>query len=105
MSEVNIKSMDAKNLKVGFNTLISLVFTIVSIAGLWFTVKGDVSIHEIHIVNLEAKVAKLEAEAIKHRDASEVKHRKHDIDLAKIIAQMHTDKVEIITAIHEHRHR
>jgi len=86
--------MDAKNLKVGFNTLISLMFGLVSALGVWFTLRGDVNIMSIHIANLDAKIIKLEE--------GQKEHSKNFVELKEL---MHKDKLEILKAIHEHHRK
>lgn len=86
--------MDAKNLKVGFSTLLSLMFGVVSALTVWFTLKGDVDIIKIHDIYQDAEIVKMQ-EKDKATD-------KNFIDLKQ---SMHEDKLEILKAIHEHQHK
>lgn len=90
--------MDAKNLKVGINTLISAMITIVGLAGVWFTLTG-----EVNILRLDQKHIK---EDVSHLKTEQKEGEKNFVDFkVEIKDQMHKDKLEILKAIHEHEHK
>ena len=90
--------MDAKNLKIGVSTLISAMVTIVGLAGVWFTLTGEVNILRLDQDHIKDDVTILK----KDQKADKKESNKNYVDLKD---QMHEDKVEIIKAIHDHEHK
>ena len=86
--------MDAKNLKVGFNTFISITMGVVSAMTVWFTLQGEVSL-------LRAKVNQMEKVQEKEHTATERQFREVHSEYKELTKTLNKFKFEILKAIQE----
>ncbi len=102
--------MEVSSLQIGFDALIALLVSITGALGVWYSLKGKVTIQQMTLDNLskdleEMKVDKKDNHTLLHKRIDDLKtqvernREKNDKSLADLKAEMGQMEIRIINAI------
>ncbi len=102
--------MEVSSLQIGFDALIALLVSVTGALGVWYTLKGKVTIQQITLDSLEKdldemKVDKKDNHTLLHKRIDDLKKQvernreKNDQALSDIKAEMGQMEIRIINAI------
>lgn len=102
--------MEVSSLQIGFDALVALLVSITGALGVWYSLKGKVTIQQMTLDSLskdleEMKVDKKDNQALLHKRIDDLKKQvernreKNDKALADLKAEMGQMEIRIINAI------
>jgi len=102
--------MEVSSLQIGFDALVALLVSITGALGVWYSLKGKVTIQQMTLDSLskdleEMKVDKKDDQSLLHKRIDDLKNQvernreKNDQALADLKAEMGQMEIRIINAI------
>lgn len=102
--------MEVSSLQIGFDALVALLVSITGALGVWYTLKGKVTIQQMTLDSLskdldEMKIDKKDNHTLLHKRIDDLKKQvernreKNDKSLADLKAEMGQMEIRIINAI------
>lgn len=77
--------MDAKNLKIGLNTMLPLLLSVATIMGVYFTLKGKVTATNVEVVALKGDIGRLEKNIEKEHNVNKAQFKESRSDVKEVI--------------------